>query len=177
MRTLLILSLVIPSLASASVGIGTGSNEEIFNLPRVSLVKSVGVATPAAGVAPSAFTKPVRNASSSLTKDAAVEMASAMAVRTKGGSIAVVADTPGQKMSPAIPPHSVLVLEAVSIEQLRQNDIIVFDRPNGSGVSRVITVNSAGARVCGDQSNAVEIIDPKSIRKRVVAVLYCQAGE
>ena len=77
-------------------------------------------------------------------------------------------------MAPALPPDSVLVLEAVSLDQIRPSDIITFERSTGMGVSRVIAINAAGARVCADQSNAVEIIDAKSIRKRVVAVLFCR---
>ena len=115
-----------------------------------------------------------RMASSSLSREAALDMASVLAEQANDGSIAIVADAPGARMAPSLPPDSVLVLESVTLNQIRPSDIITFERASGLGVSRVIAINAAGARVCADQSNAVEIIDAKAIRKRVVAVLFCR---
>lgn len=167
MKTLLFSALVASAAAlHGAAGIGTGPSDEIIALPRASLVRPAAASTTTAR-APGL-------AGSSLSRDAAIDLASILAEQI-GGSIAVVANSPGARMAPALPPDSILVLKPVALEQLRPGDVITFERSSGVGVARVLTSNVAGARVCADQSSAVEIIGAASIRKRVVAVLFCRS--
>ncbi len=144
--------------------------------PTKSLADIKAAATPVVD-APTLITPKVivGDPTSSLSHAKAIDLAQQLAARIPGAGVAYLDKSYTGKYSPAIPTHTVFVVEPVDYAAVRPFDLVLFNDPAGTLRCRMILTKGDDKAVVGFAFLDAEThaqIDPKACVGRIVASIH-----